>query len=161
MFKRLNVEIVIGLLCIAPGILVLILTRSFPAGAASNMQLSGPAFFPNVLSIILIIMGLLQLGQGILRKTENAEGSVRNALKVLSRPASVTLIITILLIAFYIAAVERLGFFVTSYLFLFLLLWRLKVVWWKSLLTALIFLAVIYLIFAKVFMISLPAGILM
>ncbi|GAB6277666.1 MAG: hypothetical protein SAMD01599839_22060 [Rectinema sp.] len=55
---------------------------------------------------------------------------------------------------------EPLGFIISTIAFLFLLMLLLGLKWWKSLLYAVIYTAVIYLLFGRLFTIGLPSGIL-
>ena len=64
-----NQEHIIGVLCIAIGAVVLGLTKSFPGGTAAA-EISGPAFFPNTLSYILILMGIYEILHGMYGKSE-------------------------------------------------------------------------------------------
>ena len=158
--KRINKEHIIGIFCILLGTIVLFLTRTFPKGAASNMQLTGPEFFPNVLSIILIIIGIYEIVYGFTLKSSEENLTAGQLWSEIQKPKSITIFIIIGMLIFFVIFLKKLGFFTTSFVFLFVILWRLKIVWWKNIITTMVFLAVIYLVFVKIFSTRLPSGIL-
>lgn len=158
--KRINTEHIIGAVCIAIGIIVLLLTRTFPKGAASSMQLTGPAFFPNLLSIALLGLGLAEIIIGFKADNKNSAYGASRLWQDLKNPKAITILLIIGLLIFYIMFLNKLGFFSTSFIFLFVVLWRMKIVWWKNLLTSFVFLGIIYLIFVEIFTTRLPPGLL-
>jgi len=153
-----NQEHIIGIFCVALGGLVLFLTRGFPSGQG-NVQISGPAFFPNVLSIVLIAVGIVEGLTGSLRDQEGT-ASIGDIWKGLRKPEFLNILLLAALFLFYIFFVELLGFIITTYIFLFIVMWRLGVPHIKNILYSGIFLVVIVLIFGKLFTVSLPSGIL-
>lgn len=153
-----NQEHIIGLFCVALGGLVLFLTRNFPAGQG-NVQISGPAFFPNVLSIVLIIVGVIEGLTGSL-KDEGEFASIGAIWRGMKKPEFINILMLVALFLFYIFFVELLGFIITTFIFLFIVMWRLGVPLIKNILYSVIFLVVIVLIFGKLFTVSLPSGIL-
>jgi putative tricarboxylic transport membrane protein len=158
MKNTFNQEHIIGIICISIGTVVLSLTRSFPGGTGA-VNISGPAFFPNVLSIILIALGVLQILNGIFSKEEGM-ASAATIWKSMKSKEFVNLLIMSALFIFFNFAVERLGFFTTSGIFLILVLWRLGLSWVKNLIDTAVFLVVIYLAFGVIFKVTLPSGIL-
>lgn len=156
----INKEHIIGTLCIILGTVVLILTKSFPKGAASNMQLTGPAFFPNLLSVILIIIGVYEIIIGFVSKETQPYYSFTQLWRNIRQPKSITILVIIGMLIFFLAFINLLGFYAISLIFLLVVLWRLNIVWWKNLISSFVFLGIIYLIFGKLFTITLPSGIL-
>jgi putative tricarboxylic transport membrane protein len=156
---KLSREHGLGIACIAISLAVLCITPSFPKGQAS-VNITGPAFFPNVLAVAFIILGTIQLiaatRASLKSRTENAQKTKPSAQANRTRQA----IEFIILIVAFIFAFEPLGFFTSTIVFLFLLMLLLGLTWWKSLLYSLIFTAVIYLLFGVLFTIGLPAGII-
>jgi putative tricarboxylic transport membrane protein len=59
-----NKNVVCGLMFVGIGALALTLAHNYPMGSALRM---GPGYFPNVLGGIMILFGILMMGQGILR----------------------------------------------------------------------------------------------
>jgi len=158
--SRINQEHVIGAACVLVGAIVLCLTTTFPKGATSSMQLTGPAFFPNLLAIILLALGCYQIVNGFINKGEFAAFSGKDCFAAMKNRKVITIFVIIGAFIFYILFLKTLGFFITSLIFLLVLQWQLQIVWWKSILTAFAFLGIIYLIFVKIFTISLPSGVL-
>lgn len=158
MKRTYNQEHIVGVLCIAIGALVLVLTKSFPGGTDAA-SISGPAFFPNLLSIILIALGLYEVLNGVFGNQQEFASFRKIWLGMKSREFVNLLIISALMIG-YIGTVEILGFYTMSAVFLFIVLWRLNVKLVKNLICTAIFLAVIYLVFSRIFTVSLPSGIL-
>jgi len=153
-----NQEHIIGIFCVALGGLVLFLTRNFPSGQG-NVQISGPAFFPNVLAIVLIAVGLIEGLTGSI-KDEGSFASIGDIWRGMKKPEFVNILLLVGLFLFYIFFVEFLGFIITTFLFLFIVMWRLGVPWIKNIMYSAVFLVVIVLIFGKLFTVSLPSGIL-
>ena len=153
-----NQEHIIGILCIAIGSVVLVLTKQFPGGTDAA-SISGPAFFPNTLSYILIALGFYEILHGIFGKDEkfSSIGEIWEGMK--TKEFLNLMIITVLLII-YILTVELIGFFIMSAIFLFIILWRLGVRPIKNVFTTIVFLVIIWLVFSKIFTVSLPTGIL-
>ena len=158
--KHINKEHIIGITAMLLGVLVLLLTRTFPKGAASSMQLTGPAFFPNLLAVILLLIGVYQIVLGFTIDLKDQEYTLHQFAEDLKKPQSITILIIIGMLVFFVLFIKILGFFTTSALFLLVVLRRFKLVWWKNVLITLTFLAIIYLIFIKIFTTSLPSGFL-
>lgn len=158
MKHTLNQEHIIGILCVALGGIVLFLTRNFPGGQG-NVQISGPAFFPNVLAIILIFVGITEGLTGSLREMGEF-ASVGAIWRGMKKPEFLNILLLTGLFLFYIFFVEVLGFIITTFVFLCVVMWRLGVPLIRNILYSVIFLVIIMLIFGKLFTVSLPSGIL-
>ncbi len=158
MKRTYNQEHIVGILCVAVGAVVLVLTKSFPGGTDAA-SISGPAFFPNLLSIILIALGVYEILHGVFGNQEEfaSFGQIWHGMK---SKEFVNLLIIAALLVVYIATVEVVGFYTMSTVFLFIVLWRLNVKLLKNLICTAIFLAVIYFVFSRIFAVSLPSGIL-
>lgn len=158
---KINREHIVGLICIAIAAVVLFVTPSFPAGTDES-QYTGPAFFPNVLAVLYIILGAYQVFLGFVssrKAAEVGEKDKRGNPRIDAKSLKST-ILYVLLLAGFIGFFDVLGFIVTSFAFLFLLMLLLGVAPGKSALFSLVFVALIYLLFGKLFTIGLPAGIL-
>jgi putative tricarboxylic transport membrane protein len=153
-----NQEHIIGVLCIAIGAVVLGLTKSFPGGTAAA-EISGPAFFPNTLSYILILMGIYEILHGMYGKSEKFHSFAAIWAGMKTREFANLVIICFALLV-YILTVEIIGFFTISALYLYVVLWRLGVKPVKNLISTILFLIVIYLVFTIIFAVTLPSGIL-
>jgi putative tricarboxylic transport membrane protein len=60
----------------------------------------------------------------------------------------------------YIVLVERLGFLIVGAVVIFVLMWRLEVRWPRALVIAVVFNALVHLLFAKILRVPLPLGLL-
>ena len=157
---KINKEHLIGAVCLIIGVTTLILTRSFPQGE-DNIQLTGPAFFPNVLAIILLFIGNYEIVVGFLKNKNKRKDEEHDKIALDLKNAKVTTVIVIsLMIVFFIIFLDIIGFFTTSFIFLMVILLKFRIKWWKCLLTSAIFLGVVFLVFQKLFTISLPSGFL-
>ena len=156
----LTKEHLIGLSCMAMGTAVHIFSRSFPKATTGANELTGPAFFPNILAIIIFICGLAELINGFRRSFDSEELKLRNAGQVLKQRETQNVFLIIGLIIGYILFMEFLGFMVTTLALLVILMWRFQVPPVKNILFSAFFLFIIYLLFGKLFTIYLPSGIL-
>jgi hypothetical protein len=137
---------------------VLSLTRSFPGGTGA-INISGPAFFPNILSMILIGLGVLQILNGIFGKEEDI-ASAAAIWKGMKSAEFVNLLIMTALFIFFILAVEFLGFITTSAIFLLAVNWRLGIRLVRNLIYTAVFMIIIYMVFSIIFKVTLPRGII-
>lgn len=137
---------VISLLMIGLGLFVFFQTLTFPK--AFNPNDFGPAFFPRVLSIVLIIFGI-----GILALTRKEEKEVKYSQLLL-------IAMSILLSLAYIAAVSYFGFYLSTIVFtaLFLIILQVKAKMAATYSVALCL--IVYLIFTRLLSMPLPVGIL-
>lgn len=152
---NINREHVVGLVCLAIAAAVLLITPGFPEGQA-GVNLTGPAFFPNIMAYLLIILGAAQILAGI-RKVRAGKGEPKDAA---SRAAVLRMAGFFALIAGFVVLFNPLGFFPTTLVFLFLLMMLFGMPAAKSALFSVLYTVVIYLLFGQLFTIGLPAGIL-
>ena len=158
--KRLNTESIIGLSCIAISLLILWISCSFPKATTGASDLTGPSFYPNVLAIVFIFCGLCELINGFRDRKENIALSLTGLWDGIRKPGVLNVFVIIALILCFILFMEMLGFVICSYLMLFMLMWRFGVPLLKNIAYSAAFVAMIYLIFGKIFTIYLPSGIL-
>ena len=154
----INQEHIIGILCIALGIVIFSLTSQFPAGQAI-IDVSGPAFFPNVIAVIFIITGVIELVIGFFF-TKHHNFELKNIWQQIKRPGFINIIIIISVFILYIIFVSVLGFISSTLIFLFIVMWRLKVPVWKNIIYSAVLTGTIIIIFVKLFTVTLPSGIL-
>jgi len=158
---RINKEHVIGLVCFAIAATVLLITPGFPEGQ-KDVNLTGPAFFPNLISYLLIILGAFQILTGI----RIASGSGAGTNGTSAEPESnqklpIRRILLFLALVFgFTVLFEPLGFFISTFVFLLLLMKLFGLDLLRSALYGALFTTVIYLMFGVLFSIGLPAGIL-
>ena len=133
------------------GIYGLIFSIQFPMG---RLMEPGPGVFPLFLSILLLVSGLLTFlsGRGKRIETKDRSGFVKKWITPLQIVA---------LTVIYILVLERLGYLVTSFLYLFLLLfWVSRYrLWMASGLAVLIGMGSWYF-FVRILLIRLPGGVL-
>lgn len=157
--KKLHQEHIIGIICLLISAIVLFLTRSFPKGQ-KNVNITGPAFFPNLLAIVFILCGIYELVIGFLQKEGNIHLDRRRIRATLKESQTINVVLIIGLLLFFILFFEKIGFVICAFIFVFILMARLGVPLVKNFLYTVIFIAVILLIFGKLFSISFPSGLL-
>jgi putative tricarboxylic transport membrane protein len=144
-------DALIGIGAIIFGLVVVIHAQSFPR--MGNMP--GPSLFPTVLGVLLMIAGAVQIPSGIKSRAPlvtvlpefTAGGVFKTAAFVLG-------------VFFYIYAAETLGFLLTSFCIMFVLMLLLRA---KPLPAALVSAGTTlaaYLIFNKMLLVPLPMGLL-
>ena len=158
--KRLNAEHIIGLIAIVLALTIFLISRSFPKATTGASDLTGPAFYPNVLALVFIFCGVLEIITGFRGSENEVSLNFSGLLDGLRNPGVLNILIIIALILFFIFFMEPLGFIVSAYIILFILLWRFGVHLARNLVYSAGFVAMIYLIFGKLFTIYLPSGIL-
>lgn len=158
-FTTINRDHMIGVFCVALGVVVLNLTRNFPAGQG-YVHLTGPAFFPNVLAVILIVAGAAELISGFVNRKTLTPITFDAARRVLQNPTANTILLTIVLMIFYTLFMKTIGFFTSSFVLLFLLMWRLGAGKLRALFSTFAVLLILYLVFGRIFFVNLPTGVL-
>ncbi len=112
----------------------------------------GPWLLPRILALALIAGGVTLV---VLDRRKSPAGeSGGDAGFVAVRPILELLGMT----AVYIAALPWSGFLITTTLFVGLLLWRLKVAWWRAMVAALALTLAAHGLFAWLFKVPLPPG---
>lgn len=159
MKKQLNQEHLVGIVCLMIALFVLLITPSFPKGQA-NMNMTGPAFFPNVLAYILILCGIYEIIIGFFQEPGRIDMNFAHLWAGLRSPQIVNVLLIVLSLIFFILFFERLGFVVCTFLILFLIMSRLGVPLLKNLVYTICFVVMILVIFGRLFSISLPSGVL-
>ena len=141
-------DLTIGIISCIIGIISYVLTLSFPTCGKSGVP--GPEFFPRILAILFLIISVIQISKSFLEKnTQTQEIEKVNYSRML---------ILIGLFAFYILFLDIIGFFITTIIFLMVLQKLLYVKFKTSLFVTFIIIMVIFLIFDKLFCVSLPMG---
>ena len=154
--KSLNWEskdTVLGIIMLLCGAAYGILVLQIPG---TRSQLFDSRFVPSLISILIIVVGVLQIGRGL--KTPKGEAEKKEFDKK-------TVICTFALIALYILLYSSVGFIITTFLFLFLEMNVLTPGYVKKnqlvyLAISLLFSVGIYYLFYFGFSIFLPGGLL-
>jgi len=125
-------------------------------------QKYGPALFPQIIGCGLIIAGLLLIVRGIREKRlAGIDGRWMEAGAWLNHPhLKLNLLLLILALLAYILLSDWLGFIIMSMLILSVLLYRLGSSLLRALLIAAATTAALQLMFAKLLLVPLPAGLL-
>lgn len=140
-----------GLIFVVLGVIIILLTIPFPSLGEGH---PGPALFPNILASLFIFFGLLLLikarqpypEQNTLENTEKK--NIGNAFFVLG-----------IIIAFMLLE-SKLGFILTSYIILFLLMKKLGTSTIKSISFSILITFFVYSLFYKILRVPLSPGIL-
>lgn len=143
-------DLIGGGLFVALGIFVFSVTLGFPPLDDNH---PGPGLFPQILSILFIFFGGLVLYKGIKPKKGPEDTQEVPASYNYFNPAFV-----LLLIVGYMVFSDWLGFFITSLIVLSLMMLRLKVAIWKSLVIAVFLTVFVNFMFAKLLRVPLPTG---
>lgn len=148
-------NVVSGVVLLALSIWLFVMAHALPVKATSA---TGPGFFPKIIAALMAVMSVALIAREWLawRRTGGmappvAWGNWKRMLMVLAAILGFTAFVSIL------------GFLITTFLFLFVMLFLLEPVKktiWKKLLIAAVMTAVVYVIFAVVFGASLPRGLL-
>lgn len=158
--KRINLEHIIGCFCIALSIVILIITRTFPSKTTGGSDLTGPSFYPNLLSFIFILCGVFQIITGY--KSQKHQNPIRiiDVWVAIRKPGPINILFLIGLILFFILFMESLGFILCVYVISFVLMWRFGVSPVKNALSSALLVFLLVTIFGKIFTIYLPSGVL-
>jgi len=151
---KLN-DAVFGLILLALGLAVIVVTASYPTIPAQRV---GPALFPSLIAIGLGIGGTILVVRGW--RARLAVPMVQWDPWVRSRRHVAGVVAVIASIAFYILAVDRLGFVLTSFAILTFLFRVFAVPWRRSVLVAAIATLVIHFAFYKLLRVPLAWGLL-
>lgn len=148
----LKVEHLIGIFAIILGISIFFLTNSFPDFNIGNAGVPGPAFFPNLIGGLLILVGI-----GEFFEARKSKRHLNFAIK--NKQSLFNILVVIALILAYIFLLKKIGFILMSFFFCFVVMKLLQVSWSKSIIFALILVVILYLVFGKLFRLPLPVGI--
>jgi len=151
---KLN-DAVFGLLLLALAVTVLVVTASYPAVPAQRV---GPALFPSLIAIGLAIGGLILVVRGW--RVHSQVAMIRLDPWVRSPRHVAGVLAVVGSVVFYVAAVDRLGFLLTSFAMLTALFRMFGVRWKRTVITAAIATLAIHFAFYKLLRVPLPWGFL-
>jgi putative tricarboxylic transport membrane protein len=143
-------DALIGVAVILLGIIVIIHVRSYPD---MGDGMPGPSLFPTLLGALLIIAGAVQIPAGIKSRAPLATRLPEFNIKGIGNIS-----LTILSVVFYICASETLGFILTSFCVMLVMMLALKAKPRTSVLVAGGATICIYVIFSRMLLVPLPAG---
>ena len=156
--KKINQEHLVGFFCIIIAIITLILSAKLPKGR-SNLNIPGPAFFPNLLGIGLLICGIYQIILGFFKR-DMPGINFKELINNIKNTQVINVFIIIGLLIFFILFYEIIGFIICLTLLLVVTMIRFKVKILSIIIATTIFIGIILLIFGVLFRVTLPAGIL-
>lgn len=157
--RRLNKEHILGLSCLVIAGITYALSAQLPKGQ-SAAGVSGPGLFPIILATVLLLSGIAELVLGFVRSPSLPGLTFVGAVKQLKRPEVLNVFIIIGAWVLYELLFQLLGFVVTTLVFLYVVMVRLRVGPIRSIVYSVAYVVVIYLVFTILFSIRLPAGIL-
>ncbi|HWP46218.1 MAG TPA: tripartite tricarboxylate transporter TctB family protein [Candidatus Limnocylindrales bacterium] len=161
-----NNNILIGIGTILWGGVVFFLIRDFPRLDDGH---PGPALFPGILAGLFIAFGAFLLIQSLRARSRSGTDPLASSQdkgkdlplqRTYSPQGFLNALCVVAAIAFYIFFVEILGFLITGFLLLTLLMIKLKVPIWKSSIVSLLSTVGVYILFAKILRVPLPWGLL-
>jgi putative tricarboxylic transport membrane protein len=144
-------DLIIGILSCIIGIISYVLTLNFPTFGKSGVP--GPEFFPRILAILFLIISVIQISKSFVEKNTKTQE--------IEKVDYIRMLILIGLFAFYILFLDILGFFITTIIFLMILQKLVSVKFKTSIFVTVIIIMIIFLIFDKLFCVSLPVGIIL
>jgi len=139
----------------ALGIFIFVLTLQFPSLDAGH---PGPSLFPRILALLFIIFGGIVLLQGW--KDRNGAEEASPAEEITASRSYLNPLFVLILIGAYMVFSNWLGFLVTSVLLLFLMMIKLRVTFFRSIVIAILVTLFVNLMFAKILRVPLPPGLL-
>lgn len=125
-------------------------SSTFPEAVSAGKKIPGPAFFPVLLSVVLIPCGLHQAVSALRSGSEAAGGrwgfgAANGAIVILS-------------LVVYVQLMQWMGYALSTFLFSMFLLLRLRVGVLKAFAVSIITVIFILLVFGRLFQIRLPLG---
>jgi putative tricarboxylic transport membrane protein len=151
-------DAVIGIFFILFGGLLFYVTRNFPPMPG---QAYGPDLFPRMIGACMAIAGAVLVVKGLRDRREGGAWAVPLAWMGHPRAAS-NFILVVAVLVFYILASDRLGFLITGFLCLFVLLAWLRgfASWMSSAVIAVASVLAIQTLFGHLLRVPLPWGVL-
>jgi putative tricarboxylic transport membrane protein len=143
-------DAVIGIAAIAFGLIVVLHVQSYP-GMGDGMP--GPSLFPTVLGVLIMIAGAVQIPRGM-----KSRAPLVQCLPDFTSRGAANIAMTVFGVLFYVYASDSLGFLLTSFCIMFVLMLLLKGKFALSALVAAGATLCIYVVFNKMLMVPLPTG---
>jgi putative tricarboxylic transport membrane protein len=143
-------DAVIGVAAMIFGLVVVVHVQSYPE---MDGGMPGPSLFPTVLGILILIAGAVQIPRGIRSRAPFAK-----CLPDFTPKGVANIAMTIAGVLFYVYASDFLGFLLTSFCVMFVLMLLLKGKFALSALVAAGAALCIYIVFNKMLLVPLPAG---
>ncbi|TYB84456.1 MAG: tripartite tricarboxylate transporter TctB family protein [Kosmotoga sp.] len=158
-------NITYGIILVILSIIVILLSLEFPSYVVRGKELPGPKFFPQVVSGILIVIGIYEIGLGIYQIVKKREEKLKEPEvkeKVgnkITKRGVINIIVVFAGIILFIPFIEIVGFKIGSFIFAAVLMsvFGMRII--RSLIYSAILTVIILLIFDYLFKIPFPEGI--
>jgi hypothetical protein len=155
----------LGPVLILLGALTLCLAQDIPQTSLGNNRDPGPRAFPTALATLLILGGLYELGRSVVRRLRQRPSSsdgtrLGSIWTPLGQPQNRDALVLIAALALYLAAMPWVGFPLTTLVFSTGMMLRLGAPLRLATPVSLGLVTVIYLLFAVLFKVQLPPGVL-
>ncbi len=158
-------NIIYGIILIVLSVVIIFLSLDFPSYVVRGKELPGPKFFPQVISGVLIIIGIYEIGLGIYqtKKKKEKPGELEKGKEVeketgITKRGIINIIVVFAGILLFIPFIEIVGFKLGAFIFATVLMSILGMGIIKSLIYSAVLTAVILVIFDYLFRIPFPEG---
>ena len=131
--------------------------QSFPTIPGQNV---GPALFPGIIAVALVVCGVLLVVRGVAARRHAGSAWAEVPVWLRSRPQWLGFVVLVAVNVFYLLAVERLGFVIVAFFYLLALLRVLAVPWPRACLVSLVMALAVHTAFYKLLKVPLPWGVL-
>lgn len=146
-----------GVVLIALSIFVIMYSTGFPKYTVRGQELPGPSFFPTVLSIFLIVIGVYEILKDVVDNIKKKERKSKDDSHITKR-GFINIIIVVAGIILFVPFIELVGFKLGAFVFAAALMWLLGVKILNSLIYSAVLTVVIVVIFELLFKIPFPQG---
>ncbi len=160
-------NIVYGSILILLSIIVILISLEFPSYAVRGQELPGPSFFPQLISIFLILIGIYEIIVGILQtfklkklKDEGLKKEEEVRKTVVTKKGLFNITVVIAGIILFVPFINLVGFKLGLLIFSTILMTTFGVRLLRALIYSAIVTVIIILIFDYLFKIPFPEGIL-
>jgi putative tricarboxylic transport membrane protein len=137
----------------ALGIFIFILTLRFPSLDGNH---PGPGLFPTILAVLFVFFGGIVLYRGL--KPAKETGIQESGGEDLPGQDYYNPLFVLLLIIAYMLLSNWLGFLITSFFVMLLMMIKLRVSLWKSAVISVLMTLFVNIMFAKILRVPLPPG---
>jgi len=155
-------NLILGVILISLGIFMILYSQKFPKFISLSKILPGPSFFPTIIGSLFIILGgyLVTESLIILSKLSKNEKATKNFnfSKIVNDATFQNFFIFIFLSIIYLIIINYIGFYISTFLYSFILMKRLKVKNITAIISSILIIFLIWAIFYKIAFIPLPIG---
>jgi hypothetical protein len=150
-------NLIYGVLLIALSIFVIMYSTGFPKYVVRGNELPGPSFFPTILSIFLIAIGLYEILKDIVDNIRKKERKVKDDSHITKR-GIINILVVVAGIILFVPFIDIVGFKLGAFIFAAFLMYLLGIKFVRSLIYSAVLTAVIIVIFELLFRIPFPQG---